>query len=400
MLSVKLQCASLFFGVIFVCNGFREGSPVWTSRRHRYHGSTRPIHVRGGSSTDTTESSYVLVTGGAGYIGSHTCLELLNAGQKAVIVDNLVNSDVESLKRVRELTGCRDEDLIFREVDITDVESLDAVFEEFNFDSCIHFAGLKAVGESVALPLKYYDNNIGGTVALLSLLDKHDVRRLVFSSSATVYGDPESLPIDESAALTATNPYGRTKLFIEEILRDVAKTNSDWKIMILRYFNPIGAHESGRIGEDPEGIPNNLMPYISQVSVGRLEQLSVFGSDYDTPDGTGVRDYVHVVDLAVGHVKSIAKLREMSEGCCEAVNLGTGQGLSVLDLVKGMEEATGKPIPYKLAPRRPGDVASCYCDPSHARRILGWAAERGLSEMCRDTSNWQSANPNGYRPSQ
>jgi len=346
-----------------------------------------------------TPSKTVLVTGGAGYIGSHTCLELLkNDDYAVVVVDNLENSSQESLKRVRELAKVDEKRLVFRHCDIRDGECLKRVLDDYpSISSCIHFAGLKAVGESVAKPLEYYDANIAGTVTLLKLLQERKVHRFVFSSSATVYGEPEMLPITEQARLQATNPYGRTKLFIEEILRDVhASTPEDWKILILRYFNPIGAHPSGRIGEDPSGIPNNLMPYIAQVCVGRRKELSVFGDDYDTPDGTGVRDYIHVVDLAQGHVAALRKLYADPKGSCKSVNLGTGQGVSVLELVQGMAEATGKPVPYKIAPRRPGDVATVYADPTTAFEYLGWKAELGVTEMCRDTWKWQSQNPNGY----
>ncbi|CAB9514689.1 Bifunctional UDP-glucose 4-epimerase and UDP-xylose 4-epimerase [Seminavis robusta] len=343
----------------------------------------------------------VLVTGGAGYIGSHTCLELLNAadGQyKVVVVDNLDNSSEESLKRVRELTSCKEGRLEFRNCDIRDKEGLKSVLDEFpDITSCVHFAGLKAVGESVSKPLMYYDCNIGGTVNLLELLQSRGIGKFVFSSSATVYGEPEMLPIREEARLQATNPYGRTKLFIEEILRDCHASDPDaWNILILRYFNPIGAHSSGKIGEDPQGIPNNLMPFIAQVCVGRREKLSVFGNDYDTPDGTGVRDYIHVVDLAKGHVAALDKLYSDELGC-ESVNLGTGQGVSVLDLVKGMGEATGKPVPYEISPRRPGDVATVYADAFLAKKLLGWQADLGVPEMCADTWKWQSTNPYGYK---
>mmetsp|Transcript_28935 Transcript_28935/g.34138 ORF Transcript_28935/g.34138 Transcript_28935/m.34138 type:complete len:357 (+) Transcript_28935:74-1144(+) len=350
------------------------------------------------------QKQYVLVTGGAGYIGSHTCLELLNAGEQVIVVDNHINSSIESLNRVRELTKCAESSLIFRQLNVCDADALDAVFEEFpgQIGSCIHFAGLKAVGESVGNPVLYYENNIGSTLILLKALKKHGVRNLVFSSSATVYGDPESLPVTEapSTPLRATNPYGKTKLFIEEILRDSAVAAPEfWRIAILRYFNPIGAHESGRIGEDPSGIPNNIMPFISQVCVGRRPHLSVFGSDWDTPDGTGVRDYIHVVDLARGHLAALNKITATAEGMCRAVNLGTGTGISVLDLVKGMEKAIGKPVPYQMAARRPGDIATVYCDPAFAEEFLGWKATKGLDEMCADTWRWQSNNPQGYRTS-
>jgi UDP-glucose 4-epimerase len=349
----------------------------------------------------------VLVTGGAGYIGSHTCLELLAAAQnggkyeyKVIVVDNLDNSCEESLKRVQRLTSsaANTDRLVFRKVDIRDQAGLERVLQEFpDVSSCIHFAGKKAVGESVAQPLAYYHCNICGTVNLLQVLQAANVKNVVFSSSATVYGDPELLPVTESARLTATNPYGRTKLFIEEILRDCHAADASWNTLILRYFNPIGAHPSGEIGEDPQGIPNNLMPFIAQVCVGRREKLSVFGNDYDTPDGTGVRDYIHVVDLAKGHVAALDKLYENPSLGCQAVNLGTGHGVSVLELVNGMGAATGKPVPYEMAPRRPGDVAAVYADASLAHALLSWKATLGVEEMCRDTWNWQKNNPLGYQ---
>lgn len=342
----------------------------------------------------------VLVTGGAGYIGSHTCLELLNVPDnkyKVVVVDNLDNSSEESLERVKELANCDDSRVIFRNCDLRDQTGLREVLDEFpEISSCVHFAGLKAVGESVSKPLLYYDCNIGGTVNLLTELGSRGITKFVFSSSATVYGEPEMLPLVESARLQATNPYGRTKLFIEEILRDCHASDPSWNVLILRYFNPIGASPSGRIGEDPQGIPNNLMPFIAQVCVGRREKLSVFGDDYDTPDGTGVRDYIHVVDLAKGHVAALDKLYSDEVGCA-AVNLGTGDGISVLDLVKGMGEATGNPVPYEIGPRRPGDVAEVYADASLAKELLGWQAELGVQEMCEDTWKWQSTNPYGYK---
>lgn len=348
----------------------------------------------------------VLVTGGAGYIGSHTCLELLrvpNDQYKVVVVDNLDNSSEESLVRVRELVGeefgeCGEDRIHFRNCDVRDKEGLDKVLNEFpEIDSCIHFAGLKAVGESSQKPLSYYDCNIGGTVNLLERLEEHKVRNFVFSSSATVYGEPEMLPLTESARLSATNPYGRTKLFVEEILRDAYASNpKKWNVLILRYFNPIGAHASGRIGEDPQGIPNNLMPFIAQVCVGRRPELSIFGGDYNTPDGTGVRDYIHVVDLAKGHVAALEKLYTTPDLGCEPVNLGTGRGVSVLDLVGGMEKATGSPIPYSIVDRRPGDVAEMYANPKLANDLLKWNAEYGVEEMCEDTWKWQSTNPYGY----
>jgi len=365
--------------------------PFWSSLLLLY---TAVLAIALASPTPRT----VLVTGGAGYIGSHTCLELLQTQKyKVVVVDNLDNSSEEALKRVEHLTACNKDRLIFRQCDIRDRKGLTSVLDEFpDISSCIHFAGMKAVGESVAKPLLYYDCNIGGTVNLLELLSERNVKKFVFSSSATVYGEPEMLPLVETARLQATNPYGRTKLFIEEILRDCHASDDSWNTLILRYFNPIGAHPSGEIGEDPQGIPNNLMPFIAQVCVGRREKLSVFGDDYDTPDGTGVRDYIHVVDLAKGHVAALDKLYKDELGC-RAVNLGTGHGVSVLDLVKGMGKATGKPVPYEIAPRRPGDVATVYADPSLAKDLLGWKAELGVDEMCADTWRWQSTNPYGYQ---
>jgi len=342
----------------------------------------------------------VLVTGGAGYIGSHTCLELLKVPDNkynVVVVDNLDNSSEESLERVKELAKCDSSRVIFRNCDLRDQKGLTKVLDEFpEISSCVHFAGLKAVGESVSKPLMYYDCNIGGTVNLLQELGTRGITKFVFSSSATVYGEPEMLPLVESARLQATNPYGRTKLFVEEILRDCHAADPSWNVLILRYFNPIGASPSGRIGEDPQGIPNNLMPFIAQVCVGRREKLSVFGDDYDTPDGTGVRDYIHVVDLAKGHVAALDKLYSDEVGCT-AVNLGTGEGVSVLDLVNGMGGATGKPVPYEMAPRRPGDVAEVYADASLADDLLGWKAKLGVKEMCEDTWKWQSTNPYGYK---
>ncbi|GAB5032685.1 udp-glucose 4-epimerase [Nannochloropsis oceanica] len=344
----------------------------------------------------------ILVTGGAGYIGSHTCCELLKAGRRIVVVDNLINSVQDSLERVEEITGCAPGALEFRELDLLDKKGLEGLFKEYTFDACIHFAGLKAVGESVSQPMRYYHNNIVGTLNLLEVMDKHKCKNFVFSSSATVYGDPEKLPITEDQRLQATNPYGRTKLFIEEILRDQHKADAEWSILILRYFNPIGAHPSGRIGEDPLGIPNNLMPFVAQVCVGRRDALSVFGNDYATPDGTGVRDYIHVVDLAEGHVAAVDRMMEArAEGGkslgCVPVNLGTGDGVSVLELVAAMRAASGKEIPTKMAERRPGDVASLYTDPGFANRLLKWKATRGVKEMCEDTWRWQSRNPFGYR---
>ena len=333
----------------------------------------------------------ILVTGGAGFIGSHTCLELLNAGFEVVVVDNLDNSSQESLRRVRELAG---RDLVFHQVNVCDRKALAAVFGAHKFDAVIHFAGLKAVGESCDIPLRYYENNIFGTVELVKLMQQHRCFNLVFSSSATVYGDPATVPITEEFPLSATNPYGRTKLFIEEIMRDVCAADDRWRCVLLRYFNPIGAHSSGRIGEDPQDIPNNLMPYIMQVAVGLREKVSVFGDDYDTADGTGVRDYIHVVDLALGHVAAIKKMESFTG--CVPINLGTGQGYSVLEMVAAAEKASGRKIPYRITPRRSGDIATCFADPSLAARLLGWKAERGIKQMCNDHWKWQSDNPDGY----
>ncbi|WP_374724532.1 UDP-glucose 4-epimerase GalE [Calidifontibacillus erzurumensis] len=333
----------------------------------------------------------ILVTGGAGYIGSHTCVELLEAGYDIVVVDNLSNSKVESLNRVKEITG---KDFPFYKIDLLDKAQLEVVFSEHQIDAVIHFAGLKAVGESVQIPLHYYHNNITGTLVLCEVMQAFDVKKIVFSSSATVYGLPERVPISEDFPLGATNPYGRTKLMIEEILRDLYQSDNRWSISLLRYFNPIGAHESGRIGEDPNGIPNNLMPYITQVAVGKLPELRVFGSDYPTVDGTGVRDYIHVVDLAKGHLKALEKV--LAGTGIDAYNLGTGKGYSVLEVVAAFEKASGRKIPYKLVERRPGDIASCYADPTKAKKELGWAAEKGIDEMCVDSWRWQKNNPNGY----
>ena len=333
----------------------------------------------------------VLVTGGAGYIGSHTCLELLQAGIHVVVIDNLCNSREESLRRVGEITG---QAVGFFEVDLRDREALGEIFSQGRFDAVIHFAGLKAVGESVAQPLEYYDNNVQGTLTLCQVMAEAGVRNLVFSSSATVYGDPASVPIREDFPVGATNPYGRSKLFIEEILRDLHVSDPRWNIALLRYFNPVGAHESGRIGEDPNGIPNNLMPYIAQVAVGRLQRLRVFGNDYPTPDGTGVRDYIHVVDLARGHLAALHKLQE-SPGVV-TYNLGTGRGYSVLEVIAAFERASGRPVPYDIVERRPGDIACCYADPSLARDELGWSAEYDLERMVVDAWRWQSQNPDGY----
>ncbi|MDY3072154.1 MAG: UDP-glucose 4-epimerase GalE [Eubacteriales bacterium] len=335
----------------------------------------------------------LLITGGAGYIGSHTCVELLSAGHEVVIVDNLCNSSDEAVRRIEKITG---QTVKFYKEDILNEEKLSAIFEYERPEAVIHFAALKAVGESVAKPLAYYTNNITGTLTLLRVMDAHNVRTIVFSSSATVYGDPATVPIREDFPLSATNPYGQTKLMNEQILRDLYRANNAWKIALLRYFNPVGAHKSGLIGEDPAGIPNNLTPYITQVAMGKRECLSVFGNDYDTPDGTGVRDYIHVVDLALGHIAAVEKLAQMDGGVL-TVNLGTGRGYSVLEMVKMFEEVSGKKIPYKITPRRPGDIATCYADPSLAEELLGWKAQRGLREMCEDSWRWQSMNPNGYR---
>lgn len=322
----------------------------------------------------------VLVTGGAGYIGSHTVVELLNRGEKIIIVDNFSNSKPEMLNKIRKITN---KDFKFYEVDLLDRENLDKVFaENSDIESVIHFAGLKAVGESVEKPIEYYHNNITGTLILLDVMKKYNCKKIVFSSSATVYGDPATVPIREDFPLSTTNPYGSTKLMIEQILRDVYISDNDWSIILLRYFNPIGAHESGLIGENPNGIPNNLLPYINQVACGKLECLSVFGNDYDTVDGTGVRDYIHVVDLAKGHLKALDKVRN-SNGV-EAYNLGTGTGYSVLQIVKAFEDATGVEVKYKIVKRRPGDIATCYADPTKAKNELGWTAEKGIEEMCKD----------------
>ena len=335
----------------------------------------------------------ILVTGGAGYIGSHTCVELLNAGYEVVVADNLSNSCKEALDRVEEITGKK---VTFYEVDILDREGLCRIFEAEKIESVIHFAGLKAVGESVAKPLEYYHNNITGTLILCDVMRTYGVKNIVFSSSATVYGTPAFIPITEECPKgVCTNPYGWTKSMLEQILTDLHTADPEWKVILLRYFNPIGAHESGRIGEDPKGIPNNLVPYITQVAVGKLESLGVFGDDYDTHDGTGVRDYIHVVDLAIGHVKAIEKMNKIHDGVL-VYNLGTGIGYSVLDIVKGFEKAVGRPIPYVIKPRRPGDIATCYADPSLAEKELGWKAVRDLNKMCEDSWRWQKNNPQGY----
>ncbi len=339
----------------------------------------------------TRKMKSVLVTGGAGYIGSHTCVELLNAGYDVVVVDNLSNSKQTSLERVQQITGKK---LEFIKTDLLDLPEMVNLFDTHDIEAVIHFAGLKAVGESVDVPLTYYQNNITGTINLLQTMDNAGVKNIVFSSSATVYGNPASLPIKEDFPLSATNPYGRSKLMIEEILRDLHKSDDNWNISILRYFNPVGAHESGKIGEDPNGIPNNLMPYISQVANGRLEQVSVFGNDYPTRDGTGVRDYIHVVDLAKGHICAL-KMLARSSGCFTH-NLGTGKGYSVLEMIQGFEEASRKSITYQVVGRRQGDIAACYADPTLARTELDWAADKDLKQMCEDTWRWQKANPEGF----
>ena len=334
----------------------------------------------------------ILVTGGAGFIGSHTCVELLNAGFEVVIVDNFYNSQPESLNRIKKITG---KDFKFYEVDIRDKAGLDKVFSENKIDAVIHFAGLKAVGESCQKPLEYYENNIGGTVTLCEAMRDAGCKKIVFSSSATVYGSDNVSPLTEDMKIGGTtNPYGTTKYMIELILQDLYASDNEWSVVILRYFNPIGAHESGMIGENPNGIPNNLMPYITQVAIGKLPQLSVFGDDYDTPDGTGVRDYIHVVDLALGHIKAVEKALGSNE--INAYNLGTGTGYSVLDIVKAFEKASEQTINYKIVDRRPGDLATCYSDPSKAFNELGWKAERDLNKMCEDSWRWQKNNPNGF----
>jgi len=333
----------------------------------------------------------ILVTGGAGYIGSHTCVELLQAGYEVVVVDNLSNSKEEAIRRVESIAGRQVE---FHPVDLLDEAALDEVFHRGPVDAVIHFAGLKAVGESVAQPLRYYHNNVTGTLVLLKVMGAHGVKDVVFSSSCTVYGDPHKVPITEDFPLSATNPYGRTKLIIEDMLCDLYAADPSWNIALLRYFNPVGAHPSGRIGEDPNGIPNNLLPYIAQVAVGRLRQLSIFGGDYPTPDGTGVRDYIHVVDLAIGHLRALEVLR--GKPGVVTYNLGTGRGYSVLEVVAAFARASGRVIPYQIVARRPGDVALTYADPSKANRELGWSATRGLYEMRTDVWRWQANNPNGY----
>ncbi len=333
----------------------------------------------------------VLVTGGAGYIGSHTTLLLLESGYEVIVFDSFCNASPESIRRVEKLTG-KNVNLI--EGDIRKRDDLKKVFSVHKVDAVIHFAGLKAVGESVEQPLRYYENNVCGTVQLCEVMAEHGCKSIVFSSSATVYGDPHTTPIKEDFPLYATNPYGRSKLMVEEMLRDVYVSDSEWKVVLLRYFNPVGAHESGQIGEDPSGIPNNLMPFIAQTAVGKREKLSIFGDDYDTHDGTGVRDYIHVVDLAEGHLKALEKIASLNGVL--TVNLGTGQGYSVLDMVSAFEKASGKKVPYEIAPRRSGDIAKCYADPGYAREVLGWEAKKSINEMCEDTWRWQRKNPNGY----
>ena len=332
----------------------------------------------------------ILVTGGSGYIGSHTVLELLNKNYEVVVVDNFSNSSFESIRRVQKITG---KTVTFYEADIRDEEKMDEILSAHTIDAVIHFAAFKAVGESCRLPLKYYENNISGTVSLLKVLDKHNVKKIIFSSSATVYGDPERLPLDENCRLSTTNPYGSTKLMMENIMQDLWKADNAWNIILLRYFNPVGAHESGLIGEDPKGIPNNLMPFVAQVASGKLSCINVFGNDYDTPDGTGVRDYIHVVDLALGH---IAAIENCNDSGVHIYNLGTGRGYSVLEMIHAFEKACGKTLPYKICERRPGDIASCYAAPDKAKTELKWEATHGIEEMCASQWKWQSGNPRGY----
>ncbi len=334
----------------------------------------------------------ILVTGGAGYIGSHTCVELLNAGYEVVVLDNLYNSSKKAIDRIEEITGKK---VTFYENDMLDADALEKLFTNEKIDCVIHFAGLKAVGESVAKPLEYYKNNIGGTLTLVEAMRKHGCKNIIFSSSATVYGDPAFVPITEECPKgTPTNPYGWTKSMLEQILSDLHTADEEWNVILLRYFNPIGAHKSGMIGEDPKGIPNNLLPYVAQVAIGKLECVGVFGNDYDTPDGTGVRDYIHVVDLALGHVKAIDKIKE--DPGVKIYNLGTGNGYSVLDVIKAFSKACGHDVPYQIKPRRPGDIATCYADASLAKKELNWEAQYGIEEMCADSWKWQSMNPNGY----
>ena len=333
----------------------------------------------------------ILVTGGAGYIGSHTCMELLHAGYDVVVVDNLSNSKMESLKRVQKLTG---KTLEFHLIDLLDQQALNNVFQKSKIDAVIHFAGLKAVGESVSAPLKYYHNNVTGTLVLCSVMNNNNVKNIVFSSSATVYGDPKEVPIREKFSVHPTNPYGRSKLMIEDILKDLFEADKNWNVVLLRYFNPVGAHPSGQIGEDPNGIPNNLFPYICQVAVGKLSELSVFGSNYPTPDGTGVRDYIHVVDLAKAHISTLSKFK--SNFGIETYNIGTGRGYSVFEIISAFEKASGRKIPHKIIDRRPGDIATCFADPTKANKQLGWAVQYGINQMCDDAWQWQEKNPDGY----
>lgn len=370
------------FGIMIVGSGRKRPPAGLTTENH-------PTHML---ALKEESRMSILVTGGCGYIGSHTCIELLKAGRDIVVIDNYYNAKPEALRRVKELAG---KDFPFYECDIRDEEGLRRVFAAHDIEAVIHFAGLKAVGESVSKPLEYYDNNVGGTVTLCRVMAEAGCKRIVFSSSATVYGMNNPSPLKEDMPTGAvTNPYGRTKYIIEEILKDVCVSDPAWTAVLLRYFNPIGAHESGRIGEDPNGIPNNLMPYISQVAIGKLPQLAIHGDDYDTHDGTGVRDYIHVVDLADGHLKAVDYA--MTHTGAEAFNLGTGRGYSVLDLVKAFESANGVPVPHVIGPRRAGDIATCYSDPSKAERVLGWKAKRGVEDMCRDSWRWQSQNPKGY----
>ncbi|SAL04844.1 UDP-glucose 4-epimerase [Caballeronia arationis] len=340
---------------------------------------------------NTQNKGTILVTGGAGFIGSHTCVELLNDGYAVVVVDNLVNSNRESIARVQKITG---KEIAFYENDARDEAALGEIFDKHRITGAIHFAALKSVGESVAKPIEYYRNNLDSLLVVLDTMRARNVKNFVFSSSATVYGVPQSVPIDESFPLSATNPYGQSKLIAEQVLRDLELSDPSWRIATLRYFNPVGAHESGAIGEDPAGVPNNLMPYVAQVAVGKLERLRIFGSDYDTHDGTGVRDYIHVVDLARGHIAAIDALTKLDRSF--VVNLGTGQGYSVLDVVRAFEAASGKPVPYEIVARRPGDVGACYADPSAAEKLIGWRAEHGIERMCADHWRWQSQNPNGF----
>ena len=334
----------------------------------------------------------ILVTGGAGYIGSHTCVELLNEGHDVVIVDNLYNASRKAVERIAEITG---KTPVFYQTDLCDRKALESVFEAHDFDAVIHFAGYKAVGESVEKPIEYYTNNLNGTLTLTDLMRRHGVKKIIFSSSATVYGDPAFVPITEECPKgVCTNPYGWTRWMLEQILTDIQTSDPEWSVILLRYFNPIGAHRSGKIGEDPKGIPNNLLPYVAQVAIGRLKELGVFGNDYPTPDGTGVRDYIHVVDLARGHVQALKKFSEAP--AVRVYNLGTGHGYSVMDIVKAFEKACGHPIPYSIKPRRAGDIATCYCDPGKAKAELGWEAAYGIDEMCADSWRWQSMNPEGY----